>query len=118
LTEALVLSVFGGALAIVLAMWGTGVLVSLVPPGLDLPRTREIGTSVRMFSFAMLMTTLTAMLLGLVPSFTSARSNAGALREGERGASMSRGRHLAGNALIVSETASSRASSLAFDPSR
>ena len=105
LTEALVLSAFGGALAIVLAMWGTGVLVSLVPPGMDLPRTREIGASARMFSFAMLVTTFTAVLLGVVPSFTSARSSAGALREAGRGASMSRGRHLAGSALIVSEMA-------------
>jgi predicted permease len=105
LTEALVLSACGGALAVVLAVWGTDVLVSLVPAGLDLPRTREIGASARMFSFALVMTTITAVLLGLVPSLTSARSDAVALREAARGASMSRRRHFAGSALIVSEMA-------------
>jgi predicted permease len=105
LTEALVLSAFGGALAIVLALWGTDLLISLVPAGLDLPRTREIGASARMFSFAMVMTTITALLLGLVPSFTSARSGAVALRDAGRGASMSRRRHIAGSVLIVAEMA-------------
>ena len=104
-TEAAVLSAFGGALAILLAMWGTGFLVSLVPSGMDLPRTREIGTSARMLSFAMLVTTITAALLGVVPALTSARSSSGALRAAARGASMSRGRHLTGSALIVSEMA-------------
>src|SRR5687768_136579 len=104
-TEAAVLSAFGGALAILLAMWGTGFLVSLVPSGMDLPRTREIGTSARMLSFAMLVTTITAALLGVVPALTSARSSTGAFRAAARGASMSRGRHLTGSALIVSEMA-------------
>ena len=105
LTEAAVLSMLGGTLAIVLAIWGTDVLVSLVPAGLDLPRTREIGVSARMLLFALLVTSLTAMLLGLVPSLGSARSAAAALRETARGSSGSLRRSYAGSALIVSEVA-------------
>ena len=105
LTEAAVLSMLGGTLAIVLAIWGTDVLVSLVPAGLDLPRTREIGVSARMLLFALLVTTLTTMLLGLVPSLGSARSAAAALREAARGSSGSLRRSYAGSALIVSEVA-------------
>ena len=104
LTEAAVLAILGGALATVLAIWGTDLLVSLVPPGLDLPRTREIGVSARMLSFAMLVTTLTAMLLGLLPAFSTARSAAAGLRAA-RGSSAPRGHHLVGNALVVSEAA-------------
>jgi putative ABC transport system permease protein len=105
LTEAAVLSMFGGALAIVLAAWGTDVLVSLVPPGLDLPRTREIGVSGTMLLFALLVTTLTVMLLGLVPSLGSERSAAAALREVARGSSTALRRNYTGSALIVSEVA-------------
>jgi putative ABC transport system permease protein len=102
-TEACVLSLLGGALAIALTIWGIDLLISLVPPGLDLPRTREIGASARMFSFALVVTTFAAILLGLMPAFSSTRSTSIALGEGTRGAS--RGRQLAGGALIVSEMA-------------
>jgi putative ABC transport system permease protein len=105
LTEAVVLAVLGGALATILAVWATDLLVSLVPAGLDLPRTREIGVSARMLSFAMLVTTLTAMLLGLIPSFSTARSTAMALREAARGSSATRGGHYVGSFLVVSEVA-------------
>ena len=104
-TEACVLSLLGGAFAIALTAWGVDLLISLVPPGLDLPRTREIGASARMFSFALVVTTLAAILLGLMPAFSSTRSSSIALGEGTRGASTSRGRQLAGGALIVSEMA-------------
>jgi predicted permease len=105
LTEAALLSMLGGTLAIVLAIWGTDVLVSLVPAGLDLPRTREIGVSARMLLFALLVTSLTAMLLGLVPTLGSPRSAAAALPETARGSSGSLRRSYAGSALIVSEVA-------------
>ena len=105
LAEAAVLSILGGVLAIVLAVWGTDLLVSFVPPGLDLPRTREIGISGTLLLFALSVTALTTMLLGLIPSFSSARSAAMALRETARGSSASRGRNYVGSALIVSEVA-------------
>ena len=92
LTEAAVLSILGGALGLVLAVWGTDLLVSFVPRGLDLPRTREIGISGTLLLFALSVTALTTMLLGLIPSFSSARSAALALKETARGSSASRGR--------------------------
>jgi putative ABC transport system permease protein len=105
LTEASVLSLLGGVLAIVLAIWGTKFLVSLVPPGMDLPRTREVGISAKMLLFALGVTGLAAMLLGLIPAVSSARSSALALREAARGSSASRGRNYVGGTLIVSEVA-------------
>ncbi len=91
LTEAAVLSILGGVLAVVLAAWGTNLLVSFVPPGLDLPRTREIGVSGTMMSFALAVTVLTAMLLGLShPSVQRDRPRS-ALQETARGSSASRG---------------------------
>ena len=105
LTEAAVLSMLGGTIALVVAAWGTDLLVSLVPAGLDLPRTREIGLSGKMLLFALLLTTLTAMLLGLVPSLGSARSAAATLREVQRGSTSAQPRNFAGSALIVAEVA-------------
>jgi putative ABC transport system permease protein len=106
LTENFVLAAVGGALGVVLAVWGTELLISALPAGLDLPRTREIGANVRILVFAGLVTVLTASLFGLVPSVSSARSAShSALRESTRGSSAGRNRNRVGSTLIVSEVA-------------
>jgi predicted permease len=106
LTESFVLAGVGGLLGVVFAVWGTQLLVSAIPAGLDLPRTREIGVDLRILAFAFLVTILTAVVFGLVPSITSARSAShAALREATRGSSASRGRNRLGGIAIVSQVA-------------
>jgi predicted permease len=105
LTEAAILSLLGGLLGTVLAMWGTHVLVSLVPAGVDLPRTREIGVSARMLGFAIAISSVSAIVLGLIPSMASAHATAVALRDTSRSSSPSRNRNYIGGVLIVSEVA-------------
>jgi putative ABC transport system permease protein len=106
LAEGFVLAAVGGALGALLAVWGTRLLVSVVPAGLDLPRTHEIGLNLRVLAFALLVTILTALLFALVPSVSSARSAPqSALRESTRGSSAGRGRTLLGGTLIVSQVA-------------
>jgi putative ABC transport system permease protein len=105
LTESLVLAAVGGALGVLLAMWGTRLLVSVIPAGLDLPRVREIGVDLRILVFAFIVTLLTAVLFGLAPSISAARSApASALREATRSSS-GRRRNGLGSVLIVSEVA-------------
>jgi putative ABC transport system permease protein len=89
----------------VLAIWGTHVLVSLVPAGVDLPRTREIGVSARMLGFSIAVTSAAAIVLGLIPLMGSAHPTAQALRDTSRSSSASRGRNFMGSMLIVSEVA-------------
>ncbi len=106
LTESFVLTTIGGALGLLLAIWGTEVLVSVLPAGLDLPRVREIGVDARVVLFAFLVTMLTAILVGLVPSVSSARTPPqSSLREATRGSSSGRNQHRLVGALIVAEVA-------------
>jgi len=106
LTESLVLALAGGALGVLLAVGGTGLLVSALPAGLDLPRAREIGADLPVLAFAFFVTCLTAILFGLAPALGSARTASGAgLREVMRGSSPGRSRNRLANALVVSEVA-------------
>jgi putative ABC transport system permease protein len=87
-----------------LAVWGTAFLMSGLPAGLDLPRTREIAVDQRFLLFGCIVTTLTGIVFGLLPSISSARSaSQSALRQATRGATASRNRITSG--LIVSEVA-------------
>ncbi len=100
------LASIGGALGTVLATWGTALLVSTLPAGLDLPRTGEIHVDPRILAFASLLTISTAVLFGLVPSIHSARwAPHDALREAARGSSWGRRRNRLESALIVWEVA-------------
>ncbi len=74
LSESLVLAAVGGALGVALAVAGTGFLVSILPAGVELPRTLEIGVDLRVLAFALLATLSTAIIFGLVPSLSSVRS--------------------------------------------
>ena len=74
LSESLVLAAVGGALGVALALSGTGFLVSILPAGVELPRTREIGVDLRVLVFAFLATLSTAILFGLVPTLSSLRA--------------------------------------------
>jgi putative ABC transport system permease protein len=106
LTESVVLTAIGGALGLLLATWGTEVLVSVLPAGLDLPRAQEIGVDARVVLFALLVTMLTAILVGLVPSVSSARTTPqSSLREATRGSSSGRSQHRLVGAFIVVEVA-------------
>ena len=104
LTEALVLAGAGGAVGVLLAKWGLDVLIPLLPAGLELPRARDVDIDIRVLGFAFLVTILTAILFGLVPSLSSARSAPqSALRDVTRGSSVGRHWNRVGGALVISQ---------------
>jgi predicted permease len=106
LTESFVLAAVGGTLGVLLAVWGTGLLVSALPAGLDLPRTREIAVDLPILGFAFLVTILAAILFGLFPSLSSARSVPhSALRMAPHGSSTNPVQSSLGGLLIISEVA-------------
>jgi putative ABC transport system permease protein len=85
LTESLLLSLAGGAVAVVLAVWGTSLLVSFKPE--NLPRLSEIGVDGRVLVFTLGISILTGLVFGLAPAWTASRGGAGdALKEGGRSA--------------------------------
>jgi putative ABC transport system permease protein len=102
LTESLLLAALGGALGMVVALFGVRALVALSPP--ELPRVGAIGLDGAVFAFALAVTTLVGVGVGLVPALHASRSDLhGGLREGSR---RTTGGHLATRgALVVAEVA-------------
>jgi len=104
LTEAFLLSLIGGVLGVLAALWGVAALVALAPG--DLPRLESVSISVPVLLFAFLLCTAVAVGLG---AFTAARATRGNLRngleEGGRGQAGSQGSQRIGRALVAAQIA-------------
>ncbi|HUI41116.1 MAG TPA: ABC transporter permease [Terriglobia bacterium] len=100
LTESVLLSFVGGALGMLVAENGVRALVALGPPGL--PRVDAIGVDGAVFAFAVAITTLIGLAVGLVPALHASRSD---LRTGLKHSSrQTAGSHpLTRRALLVAE---------------
>ena len=85
LTESLLLSLAGGALGVLLALWGVQVLLALAPA--NLPRVEDVSVNLPVLAFTLGISVLVAVGLGIVTALraTSADPQA-ALAEGSRGA--------------------------------
>ena len=102
LTESLLLALIGGALGLMVAQFAVQALVALSPP--DLPRLGAISLDRNAFLFALGLTTLIGLLVGLIPAIHSSRSdlNVG-LKEGAR---QTAGAHqLTRRVLVIAEVA-------------
>jgi len=108
LTENLLLSVAGAALAIPLAWAGIDVLRDGLPPEIQrfVVGWREIDLDLRVLGFTAAVTVVTTLVFGLVPALRASRSDlTAALREGGRGGSESRARQRSRTLLVVGEVA-------------
>jgi putative ABC transport system permease protein len=82
--ESLTIGVSGGGAGVVLAWWGTQLLLGLRPP--DLPRFGEVSVDLTVLGFAACTAIGTALLFGLFPALrASSLHPAPALRAGGRG---------------------------------
>jgi putative ABC transport system permease protein len=80
LTESLLLAAAGSAAGVVLAHWSARLILALAPAGI--PRLDETALNLPVAAFAVVVTLLTALLIGLVPAWTVTRSSVSrALRE-------------------------------------
>jgi len=83
LTESVLLGVAGSGVGILLAVAGTGALLSLAPP---LPRLDEVGVTTPVLVFAVLAGMLTGLAFGLAPAMGLFRGRIhNVLRSGARG---------------------------------
>jgi putative ABC transport system permease protein len=104
LLESMILSLLGGALGLLLALWGVAGLRALGPD--TLPRADEIGLDLRVLGFALALSLVTGLLFGLAPMWRMAgRDLHEGLAGGSRGVAGSAGIHRARSALVLGEVA-------------
>ncbi len=104
LTESLLLSLVGGLLGLLAAMWGVDLFIGLSPG--DIPRLDEVGLDVRLLAFTVLISLATGIAFGLLPALQATRLDPQhALKEGGTKASESRRRRRVRNLLVMAEIA-------------
>ncbi|HKS27512.1 MAG TPA: ABC transporter permease [Pyrinomonadaceae bacterium] len=107
LTESSVLGLMGGALGMLLAVWGVDLLVSRLPEAQlsAMPYLRGLSMNRTVLLFTLGVSLLTGMVFGLAPALQSAKLNLQeTLKEGGRTSSASSHRRLR-NLFVVSEIA-------------
>src|SRR5436853_3055782 len=104
LTESVLLAVIGGALGLLLAVWGVDALVALSPG--NIPRLNEISVDARVLAFTFGVSLVTGILFGLFPAWQASNPNLNeTLKEGGRGTTEGGRGGRARRALVVAEIA-------------
>ena len=102
LTESVLLSLVGGVLGLLVAMWVIGPLLRIAPQGIPRPGETEIDRGV--FAFTLLVTFFTGILFGLAPAFQASRADVNtSLRESGRSTTVGRPHQRLRAALLISE---------------
>jgi predicted permease len=103
LTEGLLLALIGGAAGLLLAVWGTQLLVGMMPQDL-LPSVAVIGVDWHVLAFALAASVVTGLLFGTAPAWQARKVDVNtALKETVGKGSAARG--LMRGALVVIEVA-------------
>jgi putative ABC transport system permease protein len=103
ITESILLSLVGGALGLLLALWWSDLLVALNSK--NIPRAMQVGLDLRVLGFTVLLSVLTGLVFGLAPALHSSGSRTSeSLKEG-RGAGGGARRNRTRAVLVVAELA-------------
>ena len=103
MTEAVLLAVAGGALGLIVAHFGTAIVVNFL--GSSLPRLGEITLDSTVLAFTFTIAVLTGIAAGFAPAWKFANANPhDALKQGGRSGSAAAGKHTR-NALVLVEVA-------------
>jgi putative ABC transport system permease protein len=104
LTESVLLSLLGGAVGLLLAVWWSDLLIALGKE--DIPRAVQVGIDLRVLGFTLGVSLLTGIIFGLAPAFHSSKTGLiDALKEGGRGTSEGARRNKVRSFLVVTELA-------------
>ena len=100
LTESVLLSLGAAMVGLLLARWGTSLVLAAAPD--SLPRSEEIGINPCVLLFTLVVSIVTGVLFGLAPALQGAHANPQeTLKEGARGAGG--GRHRAEGVFVAVE---------------
>ncbi|HJT27327.1 MAG TPA: ABC transporter permease [Pyrinomonadaceae bacterium] len=102
LMESVLLALAGAAFGLLLATWGTDLLVAYGPA--DVPRLRDVGVDRYVLFFTLGLATLTGIIFGLAPALHASKPAPGNMLK-ETGRGVYTGRNRMRSALIVSEVA-------------
>ncbi|MEP6955800.1 MAG: ABC transporter permease, partial [Chthoniobacterales bacterium] len=104
LVESFVISVMGGALGLLFAIWARDALIAFAPAGA--PRFEGIGFDWRVMAFTFLLATLTTILFGLWPAWQTARADINvALQAGSFGSSETKTARRSRDWMVIVEVA-------------
>lgn len=102
LTESVALALIGGVLGLLLANWGTHLLLSMSPS--SIPNAAEIGIDVRVLFFTFAAVLLAGVVSGVLPALQASRADLNSLLRSEgRGSTSSLGSRLLRNLLVTAE---------------
>jgi len=103
LIESVILSLIGGGLGVMLAAWGTDILLGINPD--NIPRLGEISINPPVLGFALVVSILTSLIFGLAPALGSSNPDLSTmLKEGGQKGTVSHGGKLR-SVLVASEVA-------------
>jgi putative ABC transport system permease protein len=110
LSESVLLSLIGGVLGLVLAIWGRDAVVALLPTNLAQPglvtQLAAVNIDPSVLFFTLALSTLTGIIFGLAPAMQASKSNLNeSLKEGSRSSTTSAARRGIRSTLVVSEIA-------------
>jgi len=104
LTESVLLAFVGGIAGLLLAVWGTDLLLAIAPRAL--PRVHDITLDWRVVTFTTFVTIGTGLLFGLMPAIQLSSSDLnGTLKDGGRSVTGSGGGNRTRSALVIAEVA-------------
>jgi len=106
LIEGALLALLGGAIGVLVAMWGVRALTSIAPDSLFVLRDFKTGVDARVLGLAALATMGSVLLFALAPAILGASSRAiGAVRDAVRGGTDAPSRRRIRSGLVVAEFA-------------
>ncbi len=103
MTESALLAILGGALGVILAVWGLKALIALHPA--NLPRLDEVHLDFRVLAFTAALSIFTGLLFGLAPALRASRPDLTESLKDGYGGSAGRAHRRFHNVLVMAEVA-------------